>query len=125
MSIIVPEHDDGIIRRIEMPQVDEKEYVPLMVFLGERGIRFSAGRIDPRRCRSHQPIDEDRAMKIPEEVLGKAILVSSGNFIIDGNHRWYRHYIERSFAPFVRIERDFFDALSCILDFPRTYREGE
>lgn len=123
-TIIQPAGDDGSIPRSKMPQVDEKDILELLVFLGVEGVPISAGTKDPATCRAHQLINVERAMSIPPEVLTKPSLLSADGYIIDGDHRWYRHCVDKTMMPFIEIGLPFTDALSAIFKFPKTYEEN-
>lgn len=123
-TIITPPGDDGSIPRSKMPQIDEKDLLELLVFLGERNVGFSAGVIDPLECHAHQSINVEKAKGIPGWVLAKPSLISIDGWIIDGDHRWYRHCIDKTKMPYIRIGAPFAEALNHIFNFPKTYEES-
>jgi hypothetical protein len=114
-----------MIPREQMPQVDEKFYTDMLVFLGNSGVRFSAGYIDPLHVYSHQMVDLARVAAMPKDIANKPTLISADPAMIDGNHRWAWHYNNKCLMPFIRIELPFFDALKVIRTYPRTYAYGD
>ena len=124
-QIITPAGDDGAISRLSMPQVDAVDLPELFVFLGTLGIGLAAGLKHPREVKAHQAINVERAMAIPPKVLAFPILLSSDDYVIDGDHRWYRHCVDGTDLPFIRIEAPFLEALKHIFAFPKTYKEKE
>lgn len=111
-----------MVARTAMPQIDELYYPDMLVWLGNRGVTFSAGYIAPERCRSHQLVDEARAQAMPMAFLVKPVLISQDLCVLDGNHRWYRHLFEKlPTMPFIRIELDFFDAIKHLETYPKCY----
>lgn len=121
MEQIVPEDVLPLIPRIRMPQIKTHDYAALLVFLGSKGIKFSAGYIDPALLKMHQEVDVDMAMQLPDSKLVKPILLAGDNFVLDGDHRGYRHAVDKTQAPFIRIEIDFNDAITALFEFPGTY----
>jgi hypothetical protein len=114
-----------MIPREKMPQIDEKFYADLLVFLGSRGISFTAGFIEPDKVFSHQIVDVNRAVVMSKECLAKPVLLSKDRCILDGNHRWYKHKTDGSSVPFIGIETDFFDALNHLFAYPNCYEYGD
>lgn len=110
-----------LIDRNKMPQVDDKLYPDLFVFLGEQGMTFSAGIINPTLLKLHQEVDIQKAMNIPDHILGKPLLIAQNEFVLDGDHRAYRHFVNKTKAPFIRIEAEFYAAYNAIMKFPGTF----
>ena len=110
-----------LIDRSKMPQVDDKQYNDLFVFLGQQGMTFSAGIIDPTLLKLHQEVDIEKAMNIPDHILRKPLLLAQGNYVLDGDHRAYRHFVNKSNASFIRIEAEFYAAYAAIMKFPGTF----
>lgn len=110
-----------LIDRSKMPQIDAKYYNDMFVFLGTKGYTFTAGYIDPQLLRLHQEVDVARAMQLPDHILKKPILLSDDNYVLDGDHRGYRHAIDKTMAAFIRIETSFAEAYKALLSFPETY----
>jgi hypothetical protein len=123
MNIIVPQGDDGIVSRADMPQINERDIPALLAYLGTLSVTFSAGVIDPLKVRAHQAIDVDKAMAIPPKILTKPVLMSQEPVIIDGDHRWYRHCVDKTQMPYIQIEAEWHVCLKYIFAFPQTYEE--
>lgn len=123
-NIIQPPGDDGSIPRSKMPQVDERDLLSLLVYLGDKGLEISAGSTEPMAFKAHQLINIERAMAIPPEVLTKPAIVSKDYWIIDGDHRWYRHCVDKTKLPYIMIEASFEEAIKMIFSFPKTYEES-
>lgn len=120
---VVPQDVAPLIDRSLMPQVDDKLYPDLFVFLGNNyGIIFTAGWIDANKLRLHQEVDPEKAKAIPDSILTKPILIAQDGFVLDGDHRAYRHDLDGTKAPFIRLEADFDRALKAVLDFPGTFK---
>lgn len=118
----LPEDVLPMVPRTAMPQIDEIYYPDMLVWLGSKGVQFSAGYIDPETCRSHQLVDEARAKSMPLNFLIKPVLISKDRGVLDGNHRWYRHLVEKiTSMPFIRLEIPFFDAIKRLEEYPKTY----
>lgn len=121
---LTPAGDDGTIARIKMPQVDDKDIPTLISYLGSLRVGISAGLIDPSQVSAHQPIDPDKAKTIPAKWMRTPVLISKEPFVIDGNHRWYRHHIDGTLMPYIRFETSFSSCLRLIMSFPQTYEES-
>lgn len=110
-----------LIDRSKMPQIDDKQYTDLFVFLGQQGMTFSAGLIEPTLLKLHQEVDIQKAMNIPDHVLKIPLLIAQDGFVLDGDHRAYRHFINKTKASFIRIEAEFYAAYSAMMKFPGTF----
>lgn len=127
MMEVVPMDVFPLIDRGNMPQIDMKDLPDLLVFLGEQKLRFAAGEIEPTLIRLHQEVDVDKAMAIPDKILEVPILVSKDFYVLDGDHRAYRHYVNKTKVPFIQIEAPFTKAVRTLLSFPKTFeiKNGE
>lgn len=125
MNIIVPKGDDGVIDRSKMPQIDDGNIPTLLAYLGSLHIGFSAGMIDPIKVKAHQAIDADKAKAIPVKWLRTPVLLSMEPIVIDGNHRWYRHILDKTMMPYIQIQDEWHQCLKYILSFPQTYEEPQ
>lgn len=121
MMEVVPMDVFPLIDRANMPQVDYKWLPDLLVFLGEKNIRFAAGVIAPTLIKLHQEVDVAKAMAIPDEILRIPVLVSKDYFILDGDHRAYRHWVNKTPVPFIKLEAPFTKAVRTLLSFPKTF----
>jgi hypothetical protein len=118
---VVPLDQFPLIDRSQMPQVDNKQYTDLFMFLGERGIQFSGRLLPAELLHMHQEVDPDKARAIPAEILKIPVLISIDLLVIDGNHRVYRHYLDKTHVPCLKIEASFGRAVKNILEFPGTF----
>ena len=119
---VVPDDVAPFIDQANMPQIHEHSYADMFVFLGAKGLTFEAGYIDSSLLKLHQEVDVAVAMALPPEKLVKPILISKDNFVLDGDHRGYRHFVDKTQAPFIRINALFYEALGLLLAFPETYK---
>lgn len=110
-----------LIDRSKMPQVDNKLYNDLFLFLGERGFQFTGKLIAPELFHMHQEVDPDKARAIPPDKLKIPVLASIDLILIDGNHRAYRHYLDKTDVPCFKIEASFPRVLKAVLEFPGTF----
>jgi len=104
-----------------MPQIDEKDIPRLLVWLGQQGVSISAGYCSAEVLTLHQDVDIEKAQAMVDAVLHKPILKARDNAVLDGNHRAFRHILDRTKCPFIQIETDFAHALSLLAAFPYTY----
>jgi hypothetical protein len=121
MMTVVPMDVYPLIDRSKMPQVDLKALPELLVFLGKQSLRFAAGLVHPSYIKLHQEVDVAKAMAIPPEILKLPVLVATGYFVLDGDHRSYRHYVDNTMVPFIQIEAPFAKAVKALLEFPQTF----
>lgn len=121
MMEVVPMDYYPLIDRSKMPQVDLAALPDLMVFLGVKGFTFDAGAIHPTLLRLHQEVDVAKAMAIPEAILKLPILLAKDRFVLDGDHRAYRHFINNTMVPFIQINADFAKSVKALLEFPKTF----
>lgn len=110
-----------LIDRSKMPQIDFTAYTDMLIFLGARGLTFSAGYLDPSELKLHQEINVAVARQLPDDVLKRPILLSIGNFVLDGDHRSYRHYLDKTPVPYIRLHAMFHQAVKLLFEFPGTY----
>jgi hypothetical protein len=123
MNIIVPQGDDGSVSRADMPQLDDADIPSLLAYLGTLNVKFAAGVMDPLKVRAHQAIDIDKAMSMPQKWLKTPVLISQEPIVIDGDHRWYRHCVDKTQMPYIQIEAEWHLCLKYIFAFPQTYEE--
>lgn len=110
-----------LIDRSRMPQIDFEAYTDMLIFLGSKGLTFSAGFIDPSELKLHQQVNVAVAKQLSVEVLKRPILLCVGNFVLDGDHRGYRHYLDRTPVPYIRLHAVFAQAVRMLFEFPGTY----
>ena len=123
------EREAFYVPRPVMPQVDEKFYPELFKFASERGICIRSATIDPaEKLRPHQHIDKLKAKHMGDvepAVLAKPILTSRDDFILDGNHRWLAHVMNKLPVPVYELALEFEEAIRFLFEFPHTYSYGD
>lgn len=107
--------------RSRMPQIDESQYTDMLIFLGSRGMIFSAGFLDPTELKMHQQVNVAMARQLPLSKLKTPILICVNNFVLDGDHRGYRHYLDKTPVPYIRLHVVFNQAVKMLFEFPGTY----
>lgn len=111
------------IPRAEMPQVDEVELPHLVATAFDAGHAPAFDAVHPASLHAHQRVNHDRARSMPMEVKMKPVLVSSDDFIIDGNHRWWAHvHAGDELMNIIRIDMPFTQAIEWLFEQPYTYR---
>jgi|SRR6187455_751983 len=100
-----------------MPQVDDKAYPAMRLWLTENAIPFFTEAVDAWTLHPHQRIDAVKAANIPDSVLAIPLLVSRGGFILDGNHRWLAHLERGKPCEVIRIGLPFDDAIAALFKF--------
>lgn len=109
------------VPRPVMPQINEEDYYDFIAFANEKGAEIKVNYIDPKQAKPHQRIDRIHAAKMPPEVRRKTIFVSRDWYILDGNHRWKLHALERSKIAVYQIDLPFEEAIGLMFAFPKTY----
>lgn len=112
-----------LVPRSQMPQIDEIYYPDMLVWLGDRGVQFSAGHMEPMNCRVRQEIDFNKALNMSAKALVKPVLLSNdfNPTVLDGDHRWYRHLHDNSEMPYIMIHLDFLAAKKLLEEYPKCY----
>jgi hypothetical protein len=108
-----------------MPQIDDKAYPALRLWLTDNAITFYQETVAPSELKPHQRIDVDKAIHIPPSVLAIPLLVSSDGYILDGNHRWYAHEQANAVCKIIRIGLPFDDAIAALQFFLQQEPSGE
>jgi len=109
------------VPRDRMPQVDEADLPALVTWAQHQGVGVKKGEISPKLLRAHQRVSIDRVLTITPALLAKPVLISVDEFILDGNHRWYGHVLNRSMVPYWRFSIPFDKAIPWLFEFPKTY----
>jgi hypothetical protein len=122
-NLVLPKGDTGRISRANMPQIDDADIPTLIVYLANLGVSVSAGMIDPNKVSAAQGINPTRAAQMPVKWLKTPSLISREPMVIDGNHRWYRHLVDKTMMPFIQFNEDFDTVLKHIFSFPQTYED--
>ena len=119
---VVPIDVFPLIDRDKMPQVHQDTIPDLLVFLSQRNIEFAAGIIDPQLIKLHQEVDVEKAMAIPVEYLVHPILLAQDDFVLDGDHRAYRHWVNKTKVSFIQVKAPFVDAYKVVMEFTQTLK---
>jgi hypothetical protein len=119
---VVPMDVFPLIDRSKMPQIHQDIIPDLLVFLSQRNIQFAAGIIDPQLIRLHQEVDIAKAMAIPVEYLIHPILLADDEFVLDGDHRAYRHWVNKTMVSFIKVRTPFVTAYQVVMEFTQTVK---
>lgn len=109
------------IPRTAMPQVDEKDLPELVALAYQSGHHPTFEVVFPKHLHAHQRVSHERALRMPEVVKRKPVLVSADGYVLDGNHRWYAHKAEGSPLNVIRVGLEFDAALVWLFSLPFTY----
>jgi hypothetical protein len=110
--------------RTLMPQVDDKAYPALRLWLTDHAITQLSETVEPWQLHPHQRIDAMKAHAIPPQVLAIPLLVSRDGYILDGHHRWLAHVINNTACPVLRIGLPFDEAIEALFEFLREVPSG-
>lgn len=119
---IVPIDVFPLIDRSKMPQIHQDIIPDLLVFLSQRNIPFGAGVIDPTQIKLHQEVDVEKAMAIPVEYLVHPILLTDDEFVLDGDHRAYRHWVNKTMVSYIQVKAPFVTAYAVVMEFTQTLK---
>lgn len=111
-----------MIPRSQMPQIEESDYPEFIEFAAQRGVEVLVRYLPPEKLQQRQEPDEFHPEKMPPEVRNKVVFISYDLYILDGNHRWALHILERTVVPCFEIKLSFEDAIDLMFQFPKTYR---
>lgn len=124
----VPNEIKPIVRRADMPQIEEQWLGDLLVWLGERGLYIKAGRVIPSLLFYHQDVMVIKArhiLKLQRGLLAKPVIISADMALLDGNHRAFAHHIEGTLVPYIQFGASFDKLLPVLLGYPHAYRYGD
>lgn len=113
------------IPRPDMPQIDYDDYGDLFSYLKKHQDQISVGVRPPKELRAHQRIIRAIAENMDEIDCSKPVLVSSDDYILDGNHRWFAHVLRGTMVPTIVVNLPFEQALNCLCHFPKAYFYGD
>lgn len=106
-----------------MPQVDAVD-LPWMLSEAQASRGWYFDELEPEVIKSHQIVNHGRALGMPEKVAMKPILISSDNFVVDGNHRLYNRKMKKGALTkmlVIKLSWSFDEALDWLLEQPFTY----
>lgn len=109
------------VPRERMPQIDEADYPRFVTDAMQwHGCRFDVAPV--MELHAHQRIDHRMAERMDPRDRIKPIIVSSDNYIVDGNHRWWANvYGGSSFINVIRLSADFNSCIAWALALPYVY----
>lgn len=114
------------IPRERMPQIDEVKLAEFLEYCASVDVIVERDLcMDPFELRAHQQVDLAKCVDMPDEVLAKPVLLSSDNYVLDGNHRWLGHVIRKTRVPALRLGIEFCHGLDLMFQFPGTYSYGD
>lgn len=105
-----------------MPQVDEKDLLPLVVFLAEHSVSVSAKTMAVDELVFHQPVYAERIPPPRSADMHKPLLVAADGYILDGNHRAAGHKRDGTSPVVFKLSLAFHEAIAMLFKFPATYR---
>ena len=115
------------VPREQMPQIREEDIPRLLVYLGNLGIKFSAGELPIHKVVHHQDINWEIAKAIASDAfkLRKPVLVVEDDALIDGNHRAAAHKVAgKEFIGYIRLSVSFEHAIPLLNSFPLAYNKS-
>jgi len=113
------------IPRPEMPQVDEIYYPELFLFIEAQHVSLKLEKFDPHALHAHQRVNWDKVRTMDAETLAKPILTSEDGYVLDGNHRWTAHVLNKTEVNAYVIGLEFEKAIELLFSFPKTYAYGD
>lgn len=117
-----------LINRRFMPQIDEKDLIPLLCYLAGIGIRSSINTRDPQSLTGHQAVVEEKVEGIMknQEALSKPLLIAAHGFVLDGNHRAEAHKrLKTEKVAVIILPLAYEDALLALAEAPESYSYGD
>lgn len=114
-----PIPDNAYVPRVDMPQIEERDYPSLFAFLAGHGCKVERVKVDPRHLRFHQSVADFDPSRLSSMPMVKPILIARDRFILDGNHRAKGAlYLQRPIIDAFRMNRDFEPAIALLFAFP-------
>lgn len=108
--------------RTEMPQVDEKDLLQLVIFLAEHSVSTEAKVMPVDRLVFHQRVYPNRIPPPASADMHKPLLVAADGYILDGNHRAAAHRRDGTSPVVFKLGLPFHEAIALLFKFPATYR---
>lgn len=107
--------------RAEMPQIDEKDLLQLLVFLAEHSVQVTDKLMSTTELVFHQPVFAERMPPPRSADMRKPLLVAADGYILDGNHRAAGHRRDGTSPVVFQLSLPFTEALELLFKFPATY----
>ena len=127
LRINKPSNPDGI-KRINMPQISSKDYPEYFEYMAKKGFERSTKNVDVKKLKPVQSEFGDKGILkslgflAKQKDANKPIIISSDNYVIDGNHRWLAALnANRKTIPAIVLRGNHKDILDATLKFPKTY----
>ncbi len=96
------------VPREQMPQISRNDLPRMIAAAIEKGLGPQMLITHPLYLRAHQRVNKERADTMPLDNAMFPIIISSDNYIVDGNHRWWRHIHDKALGIcVVRLGADF------------------
>ena len=119
------EFEPFYVPRQNMPQVDEGDYIALLVHLARKGAAPEVLVASPDDLLFHQRVFEQFIPAFESPEMAKPLLVSREGYVLDGNHRAAAHKRYGTKPVVIVIHANFTEAMKLLFSFPRTYTYGE
>lgn len=117
-----------LINRRFMPQIDEKDLIPLLAYLAQVDVQCFFTTREAHTLTSHQAVDENKVKGIMTnpEALSKPLLIAERGCVLDGNHRGAAHKaLGTPRVNVIVIPLPYEDALLALAHAPETYEYGD
>lgn len=108
----------GMIPRTAMPQILSKDLPNFYAYAESKGVRVTSERVKAKYLQFRQAVDKDHAAAIPKAALDKPILISSDNYVLDGNHRAAANAALGRMANVRRVPKPFREAIDFMFTYP-------
>lgn len=117
-----------LINRKFMPQIDEKDLVPLLSYLATIGVNCSFQTKSAGFLKRHQEVDMEKVKGIMgnPEALKKPLLVAQRGCMLDGNHRGAAHTeLKTEKVCMIIVPLPYEEALLVLAEAPESYSYGD
>lgn len=117
-----------LINRKFMPQIDEKDMIPLLAYLANVGVSCFFGVRDAIALTCHQAVDHEKVngIKGNAAALKKPLLIAQHGCVLDGNHRGAAHKeLGTNNVPVIVVPLPYEDALLALASAPESYSYGD
>ncbi len=94
------------IKRKDMPQIKSKDTNDFLVWLKSESIPYSRGIINPSKLRAVQSefdFNKIGTMMSEKDFGSKPIIISSDDYVVDGNHRWISSIFAHRDVKFIKV----------------------
>lgn len=115
------------IKREDMPQIRKDDIEDFFKFCAGKGVSTTVSRVSASELKPTQgKFRQERVDALPDEALEYKVLVSEDNYILDGTHRWIKHWQrdKQSRVPVYRIGLPVQEAIDLMRRFPKAQFVG-